>query len=45
MHQLLFLKAYALGKMQARQLKVLDKDYGCRKSNFEKEMEIFLFDM
>ena len=45
MHQLLFLKAYALGKMQARQLKVLDKDYDCRKSNFEREMEIFLFDM
>jgi len=44
-HQLLFLKAYALGNMEARELTVVDECLDCCKSNFEKEMELLLFDM
>ena len=44
-HQLLFLKAYALGNMDARELTVIDEGLDCCKSNFEKELELLLFDM
>ena len=44
-HQLLFLKAYALGNMDARNLIVVDEGLDCCKSNFEKELELLLFDM
>ncbi len=44
-HQLLFLKAYALSNMEARELTVVDDGLDCCKSNFEKEMELLLFDM
>ena len=44
-HQLLFLKAYALDNMEARELTVVDEELDCCKSNFEKEMELLLFDM
>ena len=44
-HQLLFLKAYALGNMEARELTMVDEDLDCQKSNFEKELELLLFDM
>ena len=44
-HQLLFLKAYALGNMEIRELMVVDEELDCRKSNFEKELELLLFDM
>lgn len=44
-HQLLFLKAYALGNMDARDLIVVDEGLDCCKTNFEKEMELLLFDM
>ena len=44
-HQLLFIKAYALYNMEARELTVVDEELGCCKSNFEKEMELLLFDM
>ena len=44
-HQLLFLKAYALGNMEARELTVIDEGLDCCKSNFEKELELLLFDM
>ena len=44
-HQLLFLKAYALGNFEARDLMVVDEELDCCKSNFEKEMELLLFDM
>ena len=44
-HQLLFLKAYALGNMDARDLIVMDEELDCCKSNFEKELELLLFDM
>ena len=44
-HQLLFLKAYALGNMEARELIMVDKDFDCRKSDFNKELELLLFDM
>ena len=45
LHQLLFLKAYALGNMGARELIVLDEGLDCCKSNFAKELELLLFDM
>ena len=44
-HQLLFLKAYALGNMEARDLTVIDEGLDCCKSNFAKEPELLLFDM
>ena len=44
-HQLLFLKAYALGNMDARDLIVVDEGFDCCKTNFEKELELLLFDM
>ena len=44
-YQLLFLKAYALGNMEARELIILDDDFDCQKSDFEKELELLLFDM
>ncbi|MBQ7005252.1 MAG: hypothetical protein IJN68_02350 [Clostridia bacterium] len=44
-HQLLFLKAYALGNMEARELIMVDEDFDCRKSDFNKELELLLFDM
>ena len=44
-HQLLFLKAYALGNMDARDLTVVDEGLDCCKSDFEKELELLLFDM
>ena len=44
-HQLLFLKAYALGNMDARELIVVDEMLDCCKSSFEKEIELLLFDM
>ena len=44
-HQLLFLKAYALGNMEARELFVVDEWLDCCKSDFEKELELLLFDM
>lgn len=44
-HQLLFLKAYALGNTDARDLIVVDEGLDCCKTNFEKEMELLLFDM
>ena len=37
-HQLLFLKAYALGNMEARELTVVDEGLDCCKSNFDKEL-------
>ena len=45
LHQLLFIKAYALGDLQARELTAMDKWGLCRKTDFEKEMELLLFDM
>lgn len=44
-HQLLFLKAYALGNMDARDLIVVDEGLDCCKSDFKKELELLLFDM
>ena len=44
-YQLLFLKAYALGNMEARELTEVDAVLDCCKSSFEKEMELLLFDM
>lgn len=44
-HQLLFLKAYALENMEARELIMVDEDFDCRKSDFNKELELLLFDM
>ena len=44
-HQLLFLKAYALGNMDARDLTVVDEGLDFCKSDFEKELELLLFDM
>ena len=44
-HQLLFLKAYALGNMEARELIVVEEELDCCKSIFEKEIELLLFDM
>lgn len=45
LHQLLFLKAYALGNFEARDLTVIDEGLDCCKSDFEKELELLLFDM
>ena len=44
-HQLLFIKAYALGNMESRKLYNLEGRFGSCKSNFEKELELLLFDM
>ena len=49
-HMLLFIKAYALGAMEVRELEVAWKDTNsrwkrARRTSFEKEMELFLFDM
>ena len=45
LHQLLFLKAYALGNTEARELIIVDSDLCCCKSDFNKELELLLFDM
>lgn len=44
-HQLLFLKAYALNNLEARELTAVDEWFDCYKSNFKKEIELLLFDM
>ena len=44
-HQLLFLKAYALENMEVRELTVVDDWLGSCKTNFEKETELLFFDM
>jgi len=45
MHQLLFIKAYALDNMEARELIQVTPWLGACKSSFEKELELLLFDM
>ena len=45
LHQLLFIKAYALGDTGARSLTVTDEGLDCCRTDFEKEMELLLFDM
>lgn len=45
MHQLLFIKAYALDNMEPRELIATDSYKQCFKTDFEKEMELLLFDM
>lgn len=45
LHQLLFIKAYALGNTEARYLTVVDEELDSCSSDFEKEMELLLFDM
>ena len=45
LYQLLFLKAYALGNKEARELFVVEEWLDCCKSDFEKEIELLLFDM
>ena len=44
-HQLLFLKAYALENTEARELFMVDEELDCQKSDFNKEIELLLFDM
>ena len=44
-HQLLFIKAYALDNMESRKLIATDSYKQCFKTDFEKEMELLLFDM
>ena len=43
LHQFLFLKAYALGNMEAREL--VEDMSGRYASDFAKELELLLFDM
>ncbi len=47
--QLLFIKAYALDAMEARELKLQDPDsaerYGAETSSFNNEIELLMFDM
>ena len=45
LHQFLFLKAYALGNMEARELTEAEDGSERRRTNFEKELELLLFDM
>jgi len=45
LHQLLFIKAYALNNMEAREVRLRDSGYGCRSSDFGREIELLLFDM
>ncbi len=44
-YQLLFIKAYALDNMESRKLIATDSYKQCFKTDFEKEMELLLFDM
>ena len=44
-HQLLFIKAYGLGNMETRELINFNDIPYCYKTNFEKELELLLFDM
>jgi hypothetical protein len=44
-HQLLFIKAYALDDTESRELIATDSYKQCFKTDFEKEMELLLFDM
>lgn len=44
-HQLLFLKAYALNNLEARNFTVVDEEFDCCKTDFENEIELLLFDM
>lgn len=43
LHQLLFIKAYALECLDVR--KLLNADEWVKKTNFDKEIELLLFDM
>ena len=45
LHQLLFIKAYALGSMESRNLTTVKIGIDCCKTDFEKEIELLLFDM
>jgi len=44
-HQLLFIKAYALDCMEARELTNADEQGWVQKTDFAKEIELLLFDM
>ena len=44
-HQLLFIKAYALNCLETRELLNTDEDEYVKKTDFNKEMELLLFDM
>lgn len=44
LHQLLYIKCFALGNFEARELTYADDGY-TKKTSFEKEMELLMFDM
>ena len=44
LHQLLYIKSFALGNFEARELISEENDW-VKKTSFEKEMELLLFDM
>ena len=44
-HQLLYIKSYALLNFEARELMIKEKNEYARKTSFEKEIELLLFDM
>ena len=44
-HQLLFIKSYALDYTESRKLIETDSDSLCLRTDFEKEIELLLFDM
>lgn len=45
LHQLLFVKAYALDCMEVRELLDADEEGDSKKTDFSKELELLLFDM
>jgi len=44
LHQLLYIKAFALGALETRELLDADSEW-VKRTSFEKEMELLLFDM